>query len=613
MAEKIKIPIEVDSKDAVKDINSVNNALNQTSTESKQADESLEKVEKQTTRLGKAMDQTGKLLKKGFAGSLKLSMSGLQSFGNLLKGMSIGAGMKLFDTLTSGLMENQKVQDAMNKAMIVFQGTINGIIELAQPLFDWLNKAFTSPQDALKEFGKLIKEQLYNRFWGLIELLPQLGKSIGLLFEGKFSEAGQVALDAVAKVTLGVEDMSSKVAKGFEVVAKNTKKAFDLAPQIDAARKQTARLEILYQGIIEKYDGLAEKQRQLRDDERLTFEERIKANEQLKKELEEGQKKEEANINQRIKNKQKELLLNKNDISVQNEILALKQELIGVDSKYKGLLSEQKTNVVSLAKEERDAAQGVADAHREGQRAIIEARAETEKDELSRMVRERERIAQFYLDDKKRIDDLIANETEGTTRYYELLTEREQIESDYQVNKIKNEIETLKIIEDKKKESEEKEKERLEQLAAARLETTQLALNAVSDLFSENAEMGKAVAIAQAIIDTYTGATKALGQGGVLGYVGAGAIIATGFANIRKIMQTEIPGSDGGSYSDANASMSAPSGPNVGIISGQINSSAQLLGSLNNSLSTPPRAYVVGQDVNSQQSLDRHIRQNATL
>jgi hypothetical protein len=78
-------------------------------------------------------------------------------------------------------------------------------------------------------------------------------------------------------------------------------------------------------------------------------------------------------------------------------------------------------------------------------------------------------------------------------------------------------------------------------------------------------------------------------------------------------MQTEIPGSDGGSYSDANASMSAPSGPNVGIISGQINSSAQLLGSLNNSLSTPPRAYVVGQDVNSQQSLDRHIRQNATL
>jgi hypothetical protein len=592
MAEKIVIPIEVQGSKAVKDIDKVNDALDKTSTKSK--------------KVNKALDDTEK--------SAEGSKKGFGSLAGLLKGgLGIGAVMSALDALGGALMENQKVQDLMNKSMIVFQGVVNGVLELLDPLLTGLNDLFTDPQKAMQDFGDFFKRNIEIRLQGALEIIPALGKAFKLLFEGQFAKAGEVAANSWGKLMFGVENLTEKVSNGLETITKNTKKAFDLAPQIDAARKQTARLEILYQGIVERYDGLAEKQRQLRDDERLTFEERIKANEQLKKELEEGQKKEEANINQRIKNKQLELRLNKNDKSIQNEILALKQELIGVDSKYKGLLSEQKTNVVSLAKEERDAAQGVADAHREGQRAIIEARAETEKDELSRMVRERERIAQFYLDDKKRIDDLIANETEGTTRYYELLTEREQIESDYQVNKIKNEIDTLNIIEDKKKESEEKEKERLEQLAAARLETTQLALNAVSDLFSENAEMGKAVAISQAIIDTYTGATKALGQGGVLGYVGAGAIIATGFANIRKIMQTEIPGSDGGSYSDANASMSAPSGPNVGIISGQINSSAQLLGSLNNSLSTPPRAYVVGQDVNSQQSLDRHIRQNATL
>lgn len=577
MAEKIVIPIEVQSRKAVKDIENVNEALDNT---------------------GKSAEGS----KKGFGG-----LAGL-----LKGGLGIGAVMSALDALGGALMENQKVQDLMNKSMIVFQGVVNGVLELLDPLLDGLNDLFTDPQKAMQDFGDFFKRNIEIRLQGALEIIPALGKAFKLLFEGEFAKAGEVAANSWGKLMFGVENLTEKVSNGLETITKNTKKAFNLAPQIDAARKQTARLEILYQGIVERYDGLAEKQRQLRDDERLTFEERIKANEQLKKELEEGQKKEEANINQRIKNKQLELRLNKNDKSIQNEILALKQELIGVDSKYKGLLSEQKTNVVSLAKEERDAAKSVSDAHREGQRAIIEARSEAEKDELSRMARERERIAQFYLDDKKRIDDLIANEIEGTVRYYELLTEREKIESDYQVNKIKNEIETQKIIDEKKKESEEKEKERLEQLAAARLETTQLALNAISNLFSENAEMGKAVAIAQAIIDTYTGATKALGQGGVLGYVGAGAIIASGFANIRKIMQTEIPGSDGGSYADANVSMAA-SGPNVGIISGQINSSAQLLGSLNNSLSTPPRAYVVGQDVNSQQSLDRHIRQNATL
>jgi predicted polyphosphate/ATP-dependent NAD kinase len=135
-------------------------------------------------------------------------------------------------------------------------------------------------------------------------------------------------------------------------------------------------------------------------------------------------------------------------------------------------------------------------------------------------------------------------------------------------------------------------------------------LGALSNLVGENSAQGKAIAIAQAIIDTYTGATKAFAQGGTFGYIGAAAVIASGLANVKKIASVKIPGAKNES---TNTDMSAPSGPNVSIISGQMNSSAQLLGSLNNSLSTPPRAYVVGQDVNSQQSLDRHIRQNATL
>jgi hypothetical protein len=592
MAEKIVIPIEVQGSKAVKDIDKVNDALDKTSTKSK--------------KVNKALDDTEK--------SAEGSKKGFGSLAGLLKGgLGIGAVMSALDALGGALMENQKVQDLMNKSMIVFQGVVNGVLELLDPLLTGLNDLFTDPQKAMQDFGDFFKRNIEIRLQGALEIIPALGKAFKLLFEGQFAKAGEVAANSWGKLMFGVENLTEKVSNGLETITKNTKKAFDLAPQIDAARKQTARLEILYQGIVERYDGLAEKQRQLRDDERLTFEERIKANEQLKKELEEGQKKEEANINQRIKNKQLELRLNKNDKSIQNEILALKQELIGVDSKYKGLLSEQKTNVVSLSKEQRDAIQSVTDAQRQGLREIAEAKSSAEQDEVKRLVRERERIAQNYLDDKKRIADQLSTEKEGTVRYYQLLAEKAEIEKQYQVDRITNEIETNKAIDDKKQAQIEKDKDDLQKLSEARIDITKQALTAVADLFSENAEVGKAVAVSQAIIDTYTGATKALGQGGVLGYVGAGAIIATGFANIRKIMQTEIPGSDGSSYSDANASMSAPSGPNVGIISGQINSSAQLLGSLNNSLSTPPRAYVVGQDVNSQQSLDRHIRQNATL
>lgn len=587
MAEKIRYEAEFDTSSATKSANKFNKSVEGT-------EQSVEDLNKE---LGNSKAQS------------KFS-KGISSITGLLKGgFGIGIAMSALDKLGDGLMQNQATQDLMNKAMITFQGVINGVIELLKPLSDWMSNAFENPKEALKDFGRLIKDNIITRFEGLLELIPQLGKAIGLLFKGEFSEAGEVALNAVAKVGVGVENISDKIANGYKTIAKETKKAFDLAPQLVQARKQTARLEILFQGIVEKYDLMAEKQRQLRDDERLTFDERIKANEQLAKVLDEGLKAEKANINARIANKRLEQSLNKNNVEIANDILALQQELTGVDAKYAGLKSEQLTNIVSLQKEQKDAQQSVVNATIEGEKAIREAKNQTEQNEVKRLAKERERIAQNYIDDKKRINDAIANEKEGTAKYYELLAEKAKIESQYQVDKINNESETQKVIQEKQKEADEKEKERLKAMAEARIDVTKQALNAIGDLFSENAEIGKAVAVANAIIDTYTGATKALAQGGILGYVGASAIIASGFANIRKIMQTEIPNSSGGE----SGGTSAPSMPSVGVISGQMSTNGQLGGMLANVMAKPVKSYVVGQDVNSQQSLDRHIYQNATF
>jgi hypothetical protein len=79
---------------------------------------------------------------------------------------------------------------------------------------------FENPKQALIDFANLIQENITNRFEGLIELVPALGNAIGLLFEGKFSEAGQVAADAVGKVTLGVENITEKVGNAITEVSK---------------------------------------------------------------------------------------------------------------------------------------------------------------------------------------------------------------------------------------------------------------------------------------------------------------------------------------------------------------------------------------------------------
>ena len=73
----------------------------------------------------------------------------------------------------------------------------------------------------------------------------------------------------------------------------------------------------------------------------------------------------------------------------------------------------------------------------------------------------------------------------------------------------------------------------------------------MSDMGGKNARkwftLQKHASIAEAIINTYVGADKALGQGGIYGAVLAASVIALGMANVAKIRSTEFGSSGGGS------------------------------------------------------------------
>ena len=137
------------------------------------------------------------------------------------------------------------------------------------------------------------------------------------------------------------------------------------------------------------------------------------------------------------------------------------------------------------------------------------------------------------------------------------------------------------------------------------------AFKSLASIAGEQTAAGKVLALASTVIDTYMGATKALaaGAGTPVGYINAAAVIATGLANVRTITAVQIPNQSGGS----TPSMPSISGPSVGIIQGQMSQTSQLQAEMNAQMKRPTRAYVVGQNVTTQQSLDRHILENATL
>lgn len=88
--------------------------------------------------------------------------------------------------------------------------------------------------------------------------------------------------------------------------------------------------------------------------------------------------------------------------------------------------------------------------------------------------------------------------------------------------------------------------------------TVGTALGALGALAGEQTVVGKVLGIAQATIDTYIGANKALAQGGIWGYVQAGALILQGLNNVRKIIAVKVPSPSGGGTAAASAAPSAP-------------------------------------------------------
>jgi len=146
----------------------------------------------------------------------------------------------------------------------------------------------------------------------------------------------------------------------------------------------------------------------------------------------------------------------------------------------------------------------------------------------------------------------------------------------------------------------------------AKVADTESALSLLSAIIDQNSVAGKAIAVAQAIINTYQGATRALSQGGVLGFVGASAVIAAGLVNVKKIVSTNIPsakgtGTVGGGASAPSISAAAPLAPPQP----QAQTTTLDNQTINAIGNQAVRAYVVENDVTSNQQRIAAIKQRA--
>ena len=162
----------------------------------------------------------------------------------------------------------------------------------------------------------------------------------------------------------------------------------------------------------------------------------------------------------------------------------------------------------------------------------------------------------------------------------------------------------------KKRIQTEEDKKKAQEKRDAEVRFAQDTLSIIGGFIDQNSAAGKAIAIAQAIINTYQGASKALAQGGIFGPVAAAASIAAGFVQVRKIMTTKVPSAKGqGTVPEMSMSVggSAPLSPELPTASVTA-LNQETINALGNQAI---RAYVVETDMTTNQQRIQAIKQRA--
>ncbi len=581
MAKKIQVELEAKTDKAIKEIKDVKGEI--------------QNLTKSTEDGFKDVGDATKGVSKGIKG-----------IGTALKAAGIGLVVAAFTKFTEILKQNQKAADFFNTSFevvsIAFNDFVNFIVNNTSKVVNFFKAIFENPKQSLLDFADSFKRNILERFNSFLGTLGYLASAVRKVFRGQFAgalkdvrKAGKESLDVLTGVNNTFDKATetvTKVAKATSNYVKETVKAAKANVELEKTANKAA---VANQGLIEKYDLQAETQRQIRDEERNTIEKRIEANQKLAEILDKQENQMRANAEAIVAQAQAQYNKLKND---ENEIALMeaKNELAAVEAQIAGFRSEQLSNDLALNREKLELEQSITDA--ESERAINEAKFTAEQ------------IDNEYLRLQALRD---VNEQERQIEVQRLTEKRDSYKKGTQAfQDAQNELLAFQQANAQQQKAIEKD------LALAKQQEVTNALGNIAGIVGQNSKFGKAIAVVQAIRDTYAGANKALAQGGIFGFIGAAAVVAGGLANVKQITASQEPtapsfaqGGRRGAPSITTPSAAPPTPPAFNIVGAS--DTNQLAEAIGGQAQQPVKAFVVSNDVSTAQELDRNIVEGASI
>ena len=584
----------------------------------KQADKTAEAV----NDIADSAEDIGKSAQESKKGVKALS-TGFKGLGMAMKAAGIGLVIEALNILKELFDNNQQVVDFFNTSFNTLQIAFSDFTKWitgsgGSSIVNYFKAIFEDPKQALKDFADAFKRNIQERFESYLDTLGFLASAVKKVFSGDFAGAledvklaGKESLDVITGVDGSFDKVVDTTKKVATAVADYTVKTVKQGQAMTELNKQAELADVLSQGLIEKYDLQAEKLRQVRDDERLGMDERIKANEELGEVLKK-QEEEMLRVAQVALDKaNQDLALAKDNVEFINAKKQAETELAGVQAQIAGFRSEQLMNEMSLQRElldiEKSRKENELEVYEIEGQAFIDAQTNAEakmafEESLSKSIYEK-RLRQ--LKDQQKLYKADSNEfreatneinilnAERTAQEAEEARKRKQFERDVQDAKVQMSMDAISAING------------LVQAFAGENEKAQ------KRAFMIN----KVAGIANAVISTAQGISKALAETTdptptqSFRFANAALVGATGAAQIATIARQQFSG--GGSV-DTNI-------PDGGGSFGSMTPQFNVVGStgtnaiLQSLQQNPVKAYVVGSDVTSQQELDRNRIKQSTF
>lgn len=572
----IKAQIQVETGDSAKKVEGVQNAVKNTGAGVKDAGAQFGKLKGELGALSPAL------------GKASEGVGGLTQAFNILKANPIIGVFALIAGLVVALFQKFKqmegVSDSLGKAFGTLSGVFNTFINgLLTPLIDgftWLIENVTG---------------------GLISVLSALGVTTEKTAQrfGEITEALDDLEDAQRNSAIAQADANRKLQEAREIAAD----ANVPIKQRIAALKEAARIE---KEESDKVIAINQtKARLLLESMAIEMGARADVIKSIREGTIESLKAARAEL-------EKDKSVNKDKLTQIDAAIIAASDAAAASSK---IAKKTQSQITSIEKEESDKREAIRKANEE-------KRKKAHQDELDRIKKERDaywaRIAAGRLgeEEQKNIDDRRKESIKSIDPVI-----KGSAEANLQAIGARSNANTEAALKKKKLDDEDAANvEKREQSKRDALKGTGEALNAIGEIVGKQTVAGKALGTATALINTFLGITEIWRNktvipepfGTIAKVAATVTAAASGFAAVRGIMRTQVPGGGGGSGQSIPSVSTATAPLQPQSLGMQLNS-ASIQGIGNAAAGGVNRAFVLDTDIKDNQERQARLQRAARL